>query len=593
MSKKKDLSYEDYSELRKSGQAAGVVPEWMQTAGLQMFMKKYLYQADEPYDQFKRIAMTLSEYAPTMLSTDYAPMFDGVCTTKNDFKEYWNKKFFNVLWKGYLACSTPLLANTGTDRGLPVSCSGGIPIEDSVLGFSEAATEVAMLTKHGFGTAVDLSNIRHRGSEFKGGGKAGGVMPVAEWMDFVTTNVSQGAARRGAVAVYLDIHHKDFYELAEYLQHNPDKLNIGWKINDKFIEKLEAGNKEAHKRFNKALYVKSLTGKGYFQFIDKANRLKGEAYEKNGLAVAASNLCNEVMLHSDKDHTYTCVLAWMNLSKYDEWKDTDAIFVATVFLDCVVSYFIDRAKGVKGLEKAVRMTEKGRAIGLGAGGLHTLFQKRMLPFESTDAYLLNKEIFECIDKESLKASKALAEVEGEPEWCKGLGIRFTHRMNVAPTKSTALIYGGISEGINPDVAYSFTQSTAAGEVARVMPVLLDLIKSKGLNVEECIADVEKAKGSVQRVTWLTPEEKAVFKTGFEIPQEAILRLASSRQRYIDQGQSLNLFIDKRHDEEYISYIHQLAFKDPYIKGLYYLIGKREGDTDEVVVDEPIVCDACQ
>lgn len=590
MSKKKDLSYEDYSELRKQGQAEGVVPEWMASAGLQMFMKKYLYQAENPREQFERIAKTLSEYAPIMVSPE-----NGVVagfSTKGDFKTYWNRKFFDILWKGHLACSTPLLANTGTDRGLPVSCSGGIPIEDSVLGFSEAATEVAMLTKHGFGTAVDLSNIRHRGSEFKGGGKAGGVMPVAEWMDFVTTNVSQGAARRGAVAVYLDIHHKDFYELAEYLQHNPDKLNVGWKINDKFIEKLEAGNKEAHKRFNKALYVKSLTGKGYFQFIDKANRLKGEAYEKFGLDVAASNLCNEVMLHSDKDHTYTCVLAWMNLSKYDEWKDTDAVFVATVFLDCVVSYFIDRAEGVKGLEKAVRMTEKGRAIGLGAGGLHTLFQKRMLPFESTDAYLLNKEIFEYIDKESLKASKALAEAEGEPEWCKGLGIRFTHRMNVAPTKSTALIYGGISEGINPDVAYSFTQSTAAGEVARVMPVLLDLIKSKGLNVEECIADVEKAKGSVQRVTWLTPEEKAVFKTGFEIPQEAILRLASSRQRYIDQGQSLNMFIDKRHDEAYISYIHQLAFKDPYIKGLYYLIGKREGDLDEAV-EEPAVCDACQ
>ena len=165
-------------------------------------------------------------------------------------------------------------------------------------------------------------------------------------------------------------------------------------------------------------------------------------------------------------------------------------------------------------------------------------------------------------------------------------------MAVAPTKSTALIYGGISEGINPDSAYSFTQSTAAGEVARVMPVLLALIKSKGLNVESCILDVEKDKGSVQRVSWLTPEEKAVFKTGFETPQEAILRLASSRQRSIDQGQSLNLFIDKRHNEEYISYIHQIAFKDPYIKGLYYLIGKREGGSEEVVA-EPEICESCE
>lgn len=291
MSKKKDLNYEDYSDMRKQGQVNGTVPNWMASAGLQMFMKKYLYQADNPKEQFDRIARTLSEYAPFMKSS--ADEHDGFdFKSKQDLKNYWYHKFFNVLWKGYLACSTPLLANTGTDRGLPVSCSGGIPIDDSVLGFSEAATEVAMLTKNGFGTAVDLSNIRHRGSEFKGGGKAGGVLPVAEWMDFVTTNVSQGASRRGAVAVYLDIHHKDFYELAEYLQHNHDKLNVGWKVNAKFIEKLEAGNKEAHKRFAKMLHVKSLTGKGYIHFVDKANALRGEAYEKNNLNVSASNLCN-------------------------------------------------------------------------------------------------------------------------------------------------------------------------------------------------------------------------------------------------------------------------------------------------------------
>lgn len=590
MSKKKELGYEEYSELRKQGQANGTVPEWMASAGLQMFMKKYLYQAANPREQFERIAKTLSNYAPILVSKQDKGLVN--LSSKDDFKQYWNDKFFNILWKGHLACSTPLLANTGTDRGLPVSCSGGIPVEDSVEGFYETAKEVALLTKFGFGTAVDLSNIRYRGSSFKGGGTAAGVLPIVKLMDSVTSDVSQGSSRRGACASYLDIHHKDFYEVADYLQHHPDNANIGWKVNDKFIEKLESGNKEAHKRFAKALYVKSVTGKGYFSFTDKAERLKPEAYVRNNLSVAAPQLCNEVFLHSDKDHTYTCVLAWMNLSKWNEWKDTDAVFVATVLLDCVVSYFLDKAKDIKGLEKAVRMTEKGRAIGLGAGGLHSLFQQEMIAFESPEAYLLNKEIFMKINDESLEASVALAESEGEPDWCKGLGIRFTHRMAVAPTKSTALIYGGISEGINPDVAYSFTQSTAAGEVARVMPTLLALIKSKNLDIEACIKDVEQDKGSVQRVSWLTAEEKAVFKTGFEIPQEAILRLASSRQRWIDQGQSLNLFIDKRHDEEYISYIHQLAFKDPYIKGLYYLIGKRESDESEVAV-EIQQCESCQ
>lgn len=589
MSKKKELSYEDYSEMRKQGQLEGTVPEWMASAGLQMFMKKYLYDADTPKKQYERIAVTLAKRAPYMSS----PSDDITFKNRASVIYYWYDKFFEILWKGYLACSTPLLSNTGTDRGLPVSCSGGIPVPDSVYGFSTVATEVAMLTKFGFGTAVDLSDIRHRGSEFNGGGTASGILPVANWMDFVTTNVSQGSNRRGAVAVYLDIHHKDFYELAEFLYHNPDKLNVGWKINDKFIEKLNSGNKEAQKRFAKALYVKSTTGKGYFHFIDKSNKLRGEAYDKHNLKVASSNLCSEIMLHSDDEHTYTCILAWMNLSKWDEWKDTDAVYVATVFLDCLVSYFLDQAKGLQGMEKAVRMTEKGRAIGLGAGGLHTLFQQKMIPFESTEAYSLNKEVFKHIDEQSLKASQDLAKELGEPEWCKGLGIRFTHRMAVAPTKSTALIYGGVSEGINPDVAFSFTQSTAAGEVSRVMPVLLDLIKRKGLDVEKCIADVEMNKGSVQRVTWLTDAEKAVFKTGFEIPQEAILRLASSRQRYIDQGQSLNLFIDKRHSEEYISYIHQIAFNDPYIKSLYYLIGKREEAGGEEQVVEMQACVACE
>lgn len=589
MSKKKELSYEDYSVLRKNGQADGTVPEWMATAGLQVFMKKYLYQAANPLEQFQRIAKTLSNYAPVMAS----PHDDIAFKNKAEAKAYWNKKFFEILWSSDFCCSTPLLSNTGTDRGLPVSCSGGIMVKDSVGGFYDAAKEVALLTKHGFGTAVDLSNIRPRGSSFTGGGTASGVMPVIELMEKVATDTSQGSARRGAVASYLDITHKDFNEVAEYIRHNPDSANIGWKVSDKFIEKLDAGRESALKIFQKALFAKCPTGKGYFSFTDKAERLKPKAYVLNDLRISAPQLCNEVFLHSDDEHTYTCVLGWMNLSRYHIWKNTDAVFVATVLLDCVVSYFLDMAKNIEGLEKAVRMTEKGRAIGLGAGGLHTLFQQDMLPFESPEAYILNREIFRHIDKMSLEASKALAEAEGEPLWCKGLGERFTHRMAVAPTKTTALIYGGISEGIGLDTAFSFIQSTSAGEVFRVVPALLKMIKEKNLDVEQCILDVARAKGSVQYVNWLTPREKEVFKTGFEVPQEAILRQASARQRNIDQGQSLNLYIDKRHTEEYISYIHYLAFKDPYIKGLYYLIGKREEDGEESVVVEIAECESCQ
>jgi ribonucleoside-diphosphate reductase alpha chain len=590
MSKKKELNYEDYSNIRKQGHIDGTIPEWMATAGVQLFYKKYLYQAANPKEQFQRIAKTLAQYSPIMVSPSDNVLY---LLDKKAFQDYWEKKFFDIMWKGYFACSTPLLANTGTDRGLPVSCSGGIMIEDSVDGFYTAAREVALLTKAGFGTAVDVSNIRHRGSHFKGGGVATGVLPVMKLMDSVTSDVSQGSSRRGACASYMDIHHKDFHEVADYLYYNPDKLNVGWKINDKFVEKLDNGNKEAQKRFAKSMHVKSTVGKGYYYFPDKANRLKGAAYEKNNLNVSSTQLCTEVMLHSDEDHTYICTLGWMNASKYMLWKDTDAVFVATVLLDCVNSYFIEEASKISGLEKAVRGAIKGRPIGLGCGGLSTLFQQEMLPYESIEAYQLAKEMFTVIEDETLKASKMLAVHEGEPEWCEGLGIRNTHLRCIAPTKSTAAIYGGIGEGIAADVAFSYTQSTAGGEVARVSPVLLALIKSKGLDVEKCISDVEKAKGSVQRVSWLTDKEKAVFKTGFELPQESILRLVSMIQRHIDQGISLNLFVDKRHNEEYISKIHQMAFKDPYIKSLYYLIGKREGLDENETVEVPESCESCQ
>ena len=276
----------------------------------------------------------------------------------------------------------------------------------------------------------------------------------------------------------------------------------------------------------------------------------------------------------------------MNISKADEWKNTDAVFVSTVFLDCVVSEFIDIASKINGLEKAVEFTKKGRSIGLGAGGLHTYFQEHGMEFGGLPAHLFNGMIFKHIDSESLRASEWLAKELGEPEWCKGYGLRFTHRMACAPTKSTALIYGGISEGINPDVAMSFTQLTATGEVDRVNPTLLALIKNKGLDIETCIKDTVLSQGSVQHVSWLTNDEKKVFKTAFEINQRDILRLAGNRQQYIDQGQSLNLFFAGDADEGLISEIHQEAFLDEKILSLYYVYSSRG------VVSSSSECIAC-
>ena len=280
--------------------------------------------------------------------------------------------------------------------------------------------------------------------------------------------------------------------------------------------------------------------------------------------------CSEIMLHSDADHTFTCVLSSANLAFYDDWKDSDLIFLSTVFLDCVAEIFIRQAEEIPGLEKAVAFTRKSRALGLGVLGFHTHLQKNNIPFESFEAHNINNLIFKQIDDQSFEASQWMASVAGEPEWCEGYGVRGTHRLAVAPTMSTALICGGVSQGIEPIVANVYNQASSAGEIQRINPLLIDIMEERGVYTKESLTDIIEHKGSVQHVYWLDDHEKMVFKTAFEIDQRAILRLASARQRFIDQGQSLNLFFDADEDEAYISEIHKEAILDPYIKGLYYL-----------------------
>jgi len=279
---------------------------------------------------------------------------------------------------------------------------------------------------------------------------------------------------------------------------------------------------------------------------------------------------SEITLFNDEEHTFSCVLSSMNVAKYDEWKDTDAPYWATIFLDCVAEDFIHRAEGTPGLEKTVRFTKKGRALGLGQCGLHTYFMQNMIPFESFQAQLLSQNIAQNIYMKALKATEDMAVELGEPEWCKGYGVRNTHLIAIAPTKSTALLMGGVSEGINPDPAMSYTQMTAAGEVDRLNPVLLDLMKQKGIYTKKNIQEITDKQGSVQHVDWLTTEEKAVFKTAFEINQKAVIRMAASRKLYIDQWQSLNLFFSADEDPAWIAEVHSEAFHDPNILALYYV-----------------------
>jgi len=439
-----------------------------------------------------------------------------------------------------------------------------------VFDFYMTQAESAQLTKNGFGTSADLSSIRARGTPISTGGNASGVLPVLKDYVQLSRDVSQGNNRRGAWAGYLDIEHGDFWEVADYLFNNPDDLNIGWILKDSFFERLNAGDDEMHKRWHRALKIRMVTGKGYLLKLDTMNRQRPQMYKDLGLTVKASNLCTEIALFSDAEHTFTCVLSSMNLSKWDEWKDTDAVYVATVFLDCVAQDFIERGRKISGLERAVRFTEKGRALGLGVLGFHSLLQKKSIPMGDFEAHTLNNLIFKHLHDESLRASQWMAKEWGEPEWCKGYGVRNTHRTAQAPTMSTSIICGGNSQGIEPTVANAYNQNSSVGEIKRVNPQLVELMKERGVYNDPTIKRLVDKLGSVQDEDWLTDHEKKVYLTAYEMNQSDLIRLAGARQRYLCQGQSLNLFFASDEEESYVAKIHQEAMINPQINCLYYL-----------------------
>jgi ribonucleoside-diphosphate reductase alpha chain len=564
--------YTQLSQERKALQEQGLVPDWYITGGYQLFCDRYEYDTNgrSVRGQFERIAKTASQHLKHIGKESIA--YD---------------KFFELLWKGWLSPSTPVLSNTGTNKGLPVSCAGNV-VDDSVDGFYSSLREVAILTKQGFGTASYLGLIRPRGSKIGDGGIASGIVPVFKMHVQMTREVKQGNTRRGAWAGYLPIDHDDFDELCDHIHAEPDDANVGWNVSDDFVTKLNNNDPEALRRYQRALKLKMTTGRGYFFFPDKVNRHSPQMYRDLDLKVLAAQLCCEITLFSDVEHTYTCILSSMNLAKYDEWKDTDAVFWATVFLDCICEEFLTKARHIKGLEKAVLFTEKGRALGLGMCGLHTYMQDNNIIFESLDAQFKMCEMMEVIQSESKRATKWMARELGEPEWCKGYGVRNTHTNTCPPTKSTALIMGGVSEGINPNPANTFTQQTAAGEVDRINPSLVTVMRKKGVFNRDEIEKIIDDNGSVQNCDWLDEHEKAVFRTAFEMNQHTLLRYAAIRNKYIDQWQSMNLFIPADTPEEVISELHEEMFNNDEIEGSYYIYTK-SGYSHQAKLQ----CESCQ
>ena len=574
--------YEKLSHKRKQLQAENLAPNWFSTAGYQLLENKtYLNTAETPYDMYNRIAKRAAELTKFPIPPKFG--YDS-----------WYEAFFDILWKGWLSPSTPVLTNMGNDRGHPIACSGTY-VGDSIRSFYEARLELAQLTQRGYGTSVSLDPIRHRGAPISKGGTANGVMQLASGIVQDMADVSQGSSRRGSCGQYINPLHEDFDEIADQIIADDEGWNIGWNITDEFEELFEKDPQHADYLWKRMHKTKLTKGKGYFFFVDKVNRNVPQMYKDRGFKVRHSNLCAEIALMSDEDHSFTCVLSSLNISKYDEWKDTYTIQLSTIFLDAVIEDMLIKAKQEQGFDRVIAFTEKSRAQGLGVLGLSTYYQQNMWVYGGFESIMFNQMFFKSMDEQTLEASRLLAKELGEPEWMKGYGERCSHRIALPPTKSTSIIQGGVSEGINPVFANVFEQDTAGGTVYRINPILLKLMKERGQYTEEVMTRIAEDQGSVQGEEWLTEHEKKVLKTAFEINQESILLMGAHRQKAIcntggGQGQSLNLYFTADESEEEISRIHDIAFKDPWIHSLYYIHSQNKALKHKIDKSD---CESCQ
>jgi len=573
--------YERLSHTRKQLQTDGLAPKWMSTASYQLLQgQEYLDTAETPKDMYTRIATRADELMELEI-----PRYLGYDT--------WFEAFFDVMWKGWLSPSTPVLTNMGNTRGHPIACSGTY-LGDSIRSFGLAELEIAQLTQRGYGTSWSLDPVRHRGSPISKGGTADGIMHPADSIVEKMKKVSQGT-RRGNIGQYLNVLHPDFDELCDQILADDDGWNIGWNMTDEYKHLFRADRDRADYIWKKILKTKMVKGKGYFFFLDKVNRHRPQMYVDRGFYVRHSNLCAEITLMSDEEHSFTCVLSSMNIYKYDEWKDTYAIQIATFFLDAVISDMLIKAKKEPGFERIVAFTEKSRAIGLGQLGISSYYQKKNWVYGDFQSIQFNQILTKLLDRESLAVSKILAKEVGSPEWMEGYDEYFSHRLAFPPTKSTAIIQGGISEGVNPVYANVYEQDTAGGTVYRINPVLLPIMKERGKYNEDVMKRISEAQGSVQGEDWLTSHEKEVFRTAYELNQETILLMASHRQRIMSeggggQGQSVNLFITADEKEEEISRLHHIAFEDEFIHSLYYIHSLNEESTYKV---DKSTCAACE
>ena len=493
----------------------------------------------------------------------------------------YSDKLYDYVSKGWVSFSTPVWANFGLGRGLPISCFGSY-IADDMSSIMYTHAENGMMSKYGGGTSGYFGALRARGEEIKNNGTSNGPVHFMQMFETLIHVVSQGKVRRGSFSPYLPVEHPDVMEFLEIgtegnaIQNMTHAVTVG----DPWMQSMIDGDEAKRKIWAKVIQRRGEIGYPYILFTDNANNNKPEVYKDKDMKIVASNLCSEIMLPSDENNSFVCCLSSMNLLHYDEWKDTDFVETMVALLDAVLTDFCDRLEALRDSEKrqdqqaflfmqrAYNFAKNHRAIGLGVLGWHSFLQSKRIPFESPEALKLNEEIWQNLKAKGDEASKQLAKEFGEPEVLKGYGRRNTTVFSIAPTTSSAFILGQVSQSIEPVWSNAYVKDVAKLKVTIKNPFLEDLLIEKGKNTKEVWASIRDHDGSVQHLDFLDDKDKEVFRTFPELDQAIVIDQAATRQKYIDQGQSLNIMVPPNVSAKDINQLYLNAWKKG-VKALYY------------------------
>ena len=500
------------------------------------------------------------------------------------------EKFEDYLSRGFYSLASPVWANFGRERGLPVSCNG-VFIEDRMDAILDKQAEVGMQTKHGAGTSAYFGDLRGRGSDISSGGTSSGAVHFMELFDKVSSVVSQSNVRRGSFAAYLPIDHPDITEFLRIKSEGNTIQDMSFAvcISDEWMKSMIDGDKKKRSTWASVIRKRFETGYPYLFFTDTANKNAPKAYRDKKLKITASNLCSEIALHSSEEESFVCCLSSLNLLKWDEIKETDAIETLVYFLDAVMEEYIKKTEDLPFMKSSHEFAKRQRALGVGVLGWHSLLQSKMIPFEGMQAQLLNGQIHKTIREKCDKATKELAVLFECPHHLKGYGRRNMTTMAIAPTTSSSFILGQVSPSIEPLNSNYFTKDLAKGKFTYKNPYLEAVLEKKKKNTQTTWKSILMKGGSVQHLDFLSEEEKAVFKTFGEISQKEIVIQASQRQKYIDQAQSLNLMISPKCPPKQVSELLIFGWEQG-VKSFYY---QRSANPSQELARSILSCVACE